>query len=671
MPSIVFLILLVLFVVAFVVIMVATKNFISKANILYVIPIGLIVWGLYVKGYMYQFGSFDLIAGYQTLASTIWAFMFRVERQYVEVLMAEDRVYSICVNLGIALCGITAWSSVLAFVKVALVNMIHVFIRLHRHPVDLVYGYDDDAVEYCKNTKCAILWIDPRKRKLTAEDKKSLYLDGVYIIYKPYSGKALTRQLRFVTGIVQVLVLQKKSELMPMLFESLDTVKTHQGLEIVFKVQTEQERLSYVNEQLSLHARGNEGAAIAASSFDYHEIIGRDFSYSHNIALYLPKDFVQDGALLPNKEIRVMIFGFGRTGKAIYRSLLLNNQFVEIVDGHYRAKKIHFSLFDSRPEAFQTPDLSHLLHFDMLRQKATRSALPPMELTADVKTHVLNVAAEVSPDLLSAISGDENTFTFYVLALDDAMTNSMLAERLATLVDQSRAVILYCVDHHSERLLGNYPCCIPYGFKDEILSHAFLTNESLFRLAKSQNEAYNLSSGTKSSFYALPIIEKMSNVYSEINLRFKMNLLGFDIAESGERVSEEEFQAAYDPEGKAQAPIVYEEYKALSTRNALIYQEHLRWCVFYFLNGYRSMDLSEIGFQGKPIHKDPLNRKHACLTSFEGLDRVHRFEAKLYQEHGIEKTLLDVETYKYDASILDNAYDALNKEGLVLIRRDK
>ena len=111
----------------------------------------------------------------------------------------------------------------------------------------------------------------------------------------------------------------------------------------------------------------------------------------------------------------------------------------------------------------------------------------------------------------------------------------------------------------------------------------------------------------------------------------------------------------------------YNDYFELNLGNALIYQEHLRWAMYYFLYDYKGMKLEDIKLiDGKIVHKDIPNRKHACITSFEGADKLHRYELQMYLDNNITKSISNVETFQYDMK-LDTAYEELTQLGYKVI----
>ena len=55
----------------------------------------------------------------------------------------------------------------------------------------------------------------------------------------------------------------------------------------------------------------------------------------------------------------------------------------------------------------------------------------------------------------------------------------------------------------------------------------------------------------------------------------------------------------------------YQEYFEINISTALIYQEHLRWAMFYFLYDYKGMKLSQIRLENKKIFSVFYNRGKA------------------------------------------------------------
>ena len=443
--------------------------------------------------------------------------------------------------------------------------------------------------------------------------------------------------------------------------------------------------------------------------------------------MYLPKGFIEEGVVTPiddkteeTKNINVVMLGFGKTSKAILKSLIMNNQFVQVVDNKYTCKKINLEIYDKSDEVFNDSLITHIEKFSELCKEDFFDFDPelgPLELTVEMKHKKCDVKSDASEEFLKSIIKKKNNsdFTFYIIGLSSSVDNSLVAEMLSKIVPPSSSIIFYNVDAYNERLLSDSKICIPFGFKNDILSHDNITVEDIFTLAKLNNDEYNRKSGKNNDFYAIPIIEKLSNIYKEINLRFKLNLIGLDYTKDPEieglkyrkedsDLQEKVYLDYYNPslyhlsleeiikkelededseysklikenteESKAKAQLLIEEkkysqYFNLNLGNALIYQEHLRWAMYYFLYDYRGMKLSDIHFDenGKIVHKDIPNRRHACITSFIGIDKLHRHELQMFLDAAKDKKLSQVETFQYDMK-LDTAYDELVELGYKII----
>ena len=677
MPSIFFLISILIFLVVVIVLAFFTKTIISKRALWYSAPLVVYMFLIYVTGYQYAEGDPNVIVLFNCLVAALKSFAFEINNSYVIDLVNADIIYAISLYIGVICSGLTLVFGALELVKAAFYNDFTRFFRLFGCKADIVLGYNDDTMKYCKNNKKAVMWIDPAIMNLTKEDKMKLYDEDIIYIYAPFNAKRLIRYSIFVLKNLFVICFQKDCEYISTILKTLEELNSSRKI-IEFHVQTKSDHLAFVNEQLTRKCVGKDN--IMASSFDYYELMSRKFSLDHNIARYLPNGFIKNGVVTPGRNINVVMLGYGKTAKAVLKSILINNQFVEVVNGKYQCKKINVELYDSEETVLEDKMVTHVFDFQKLCEVDYFNfdpTLGPIELTATIEPHGnCNVKSDTSNEFLASLKKSENDFTFYVIALSSSVDNTMLAESLSKTVSESSSIIFYNVDDRNEELMTESKICIPFGYKNEILSHDNITVEDLCSLAKLNNDSYNKKSGKNNDFYAIPIIEKLSNIYKEINLRFKLNLIGLDYDFSAtEGLDEKEYKKRFNskkyykstrklrsenPGGDIEE-LKYQQYFNINLSNALIYQEHLRWAMFYFLYDYKGMKLSEIKFiNGKIVHKDIPNRRHACITSFEGIDKLHRYELQMYKDNKVSKKLSDVETFQYDMK-LDTAYEELTK----------
>ena len=648
---------------------------------------------IFTKGYMNKGINPTGLTYFSFILASIKAFTFEINQDFVKELVAVDNLYAWSLYIGVFSCGVTLLFGVLELITSAFRNSFLGFVKLIGLNADIVLGYNEDAIKYSESNKKALLWIDPRIANLTKEDKKKLYDKGIAYVYAPFTSSRLWWKTLLTLRVVDVICFQKDEEYLAIILKTLEKFKVRFKT-FFFHVQAKSDHLSFVNEQLTKRcACGNK---VMASSFDYYELMSRKFSLDHNLAMYLPNGFIEEGVVKPDREINVVMLGFGKTAKAVLKSIIINNQFVyyDEESKKYKCKKINIELYDESEKAFDDSLVTHIEHFSELCEKDYFNFDPdlgPLELTVNLTHKALNVKSDTSKEFISSLIRNQKDFTFYVVSLTSSVDNSMMAEALSKTVNESSSIIFYNIDDRSQRLLSDSNICIPFGFKNEILSHDTITVEDICTLAKLNNDSYNKKSGKNNDFYAIPIIEKLSNIYKEINLRFKLNLVGLDFVTDNtyeEEIKEKEEYLKYfnvdnyhrsledytkevlgvkELTGKEVLTkeqiekietMKYSEYFKVNRSVALIYQEHLRWAMFYFMYDYKGMKKSQIYLskEGKIIHKDIPNRKHICITSFDGVDKIHRYEHQFYLDNNINKRLSDVETFKYDMK-LDTAYE--------------
>lgn len=686
--SIFFLIFISLFLIGVIGVCLFTKKIISKQTLWFSIPLILYMFFIYMYGYYESANSLDVAAIFNCFVSALKSFTFEVNTKMVTLLVEKDIIYAISLYAGSACSSLALIFTTLELIKATLTNDFKKFKRLLKSNVSIVLGYNDDAFKYCKNDKTAILWIDSSNVKLSKEDKIKFFEEGIVYIYAPFDTKKILKTITFVSNKINIICFQTNGEYLPKILQTLEEIPNTNKV-IEFHVQTNGENLSFINEQMTKRCCKKDN--VIATAFDYHELIARQFSLNHTLAKYLPDTFIKEGTIAINKNINIVMFGYGKTAKALLKSIILNNQFVQVVNGKYQCKKINIDLYDIDDEIFDDEMLTKIENFSKLCDNNYFNFDPemgPIELTINLNHKQSNVKTDISDEFLNSLIKSENDFSFYFCCLSNSTDNTQLAEKISKTIDNNSSIIFYNIDEYNEKLLTDSSILIPFGYKHNILSYESIVLDDISALAQLNNEQYNKKSSQKNNFYKIPIIERLSNIYSELNIRFKLNLIGLDYTKENKEIglTKEEFEEYYNQKlthktiddyikegyklGEAEQ-LKYEDYFKINLANALIYQEHLRWSMFYFLNDFKGLHLSEIRYKdGKIIHKDVLNNKHACLTSFKGLDILHRYELKLYLDNDVNKTMSKVETYQYDMK-LDSVYDELTMLGYKIIKLNK
>jgi len=178
----------------------------------------------------------------------------------------------------------------------------------------------------------------------------------------------------------------------------------------------------------------------------------------------------------------------------------------------------------------------------------------------------------------------------------------------------------------------------------------------------------------------LEMIQQSSNLYRALNIPFKLEMLGYEMVERGGGVTEKQFFNRYAGTDSAEETNKkyddYSVYFKTEPCNVLAYIEHSRWNALYILYDYRQMSKAEIeklnGIdEGKTVsevkHKDTKKLKHACLTTYYGLDDLIKYKFGLiYGKTEAQKVkdkdarlLALSDIYKYDYIDLNSLYSSV------------
>ena len=646
-----------------------TKGFISSKNLAYFLPLLIVLFFIYYLGYSFQ-GKVDFITFIECLTGSLKGFKFEIVRSAVQPYMEANVLYAIDVYLAVLLSGITIISGLLGFFKIAIINFFKMLKRTSSRSLDIVFGTTNDAVEYVKKHRNSLLWVDPNLNKLTSDDKKAYFMAGVTYIYQRFTGKRINKYTVLAKGTIHIIVFQKDCEYLKYVLATIDELTPKNGKKYHFHVQSKNELLSFVDEKISAKCRGRIG--VIGSSFDSYELAARNFSNQYNLAYFLPRSFFDNGAILPEKDINVIMLGFGKASNAIFRSLLLNNQFVQKVDGKYQAKKINYYLFDKNEDAFANARVAYLKNINQV-SKTFKRGLEAIDLPYEIKDFKADVKSAFLKEYLNMFNKDSNSFSYFFICVDSPLENAALANQISNVTSPDSTIIFYNVDDYNEALIEDKANVIPYGFIGKMNSHEYITSDRLWELASLRNKDYcSLKGEVATDLDEKPIVEKQSNIYANLNLKFKLNVLGLDYVSDNDKecLDEKEYSKIYNPNNiSTDGDYDYNQYFEINTRTALAYQEHLRWLMFYVLNGFSVLPFADIKYDGnKIIHKDLHAKKHACMIPYYDLDKLSKYESKLTKG---KKTVKDVDLYKYDYQILDNLYKQIvNEAGYKIVKLD-
>ncbi len=415
------------------------------------------------------------------------------------------------------------------------------------------------------------------------------------------------------------------------------------------------------------------------TTFCSDELLARTFTQQHPVTQWLPGELLQpDASVAPEAQIHYYYLGFTELSRHIYRQSLLNNQLVSFREGQYRLHPIHYHIWDPlcEDEAWNISGLAHMLQ-RLQQQKEHFFPLPELPYAVEVQKKT----PDVYDGLLEIAQQAENPDTFLYILVDtgNSYRNLETAARLGSMLTGTSNY------HMFVRTDGNYTqnssLVTYYGNPQLVLRHDVIVNDALSTLARKLNQVYvaqqmgkpfqdpSVEKQALESWNRLSYFSIYSNLYAAMSLRLKLNLLGLDYVEDGKSENLHLLAEKYP----RKASYDYADYFSRSKRNALLAQEHARWNAYHLLAEYLPMKKADITVKsrdGSRVHfntKHPAAKRHACLTTFQGLDALssalaQRATALTGSAHGAP----DYDFYVYDEMLLLAAETLLAELGYSL-----
>lgn len=205
----------------------------------------------------------------------------------------------------------------------------------------------------------------------------------------------------------------------------------------------------------------------------------------------------------------------------------------------------------------------------------------------------------------------------------------------------------------------------------------FLESSSTLKVTvrASQNQA-NLVIQAMAFDSHISQLNYQSSLYAAISIVNKLNLMGLDLAlrtdDTHEAINEDSYYQIYDPLNlrlsnqngcERVADLVC--YRTTNLRNKIAELEHHRWNYFNILNGYVPLSIEEITAKDKPTINNRAALKHACLTSFSGLENL--FEQLIKHYPNLPKNQMDY-LYK-DYQVMDYLPNILSLSNYKIIKK--
>ena len=605
------------------------------------------------------------------LGSTIKLFVGEIEVDVVAEFTAAFSHFSIAYMLGVILALLTTISTAIEVFSTSITNGFRLAKALKKDNCDIVVGNSAKALHYAKTCN-AVLLLDDGVDKETV---KELIEDGYAVLRKGFTVQLLgSRQFNATTRYNIVCTEAEKT------LDYIDTFIAYKKAEtnaknIYLYVELEGEKAETIRREI---IEKNEVEAFI-DTFSTSELLARTFTHANPVTKYLPKEYIEDAAIKQGTEISVFVLGFGTLGQEVYRQSVLNNQLVTF-DGEYKVLPINYYLCDTGIDVTEwnigglPEDLGEL-------NAAEYFPLPELPFNTNVIDRT-----PASREVLTAIKRQvqkANSYTFIIIDTDEDCRNIEIGAKLKTMLFGSEN---YHIFVRSEAAYTEDDEIVTYfGNSEDVFNHDVIVNDSLSAMAKKLNEVYTaqyadaqernrpdfahyIQQKAEKDWQGLDYFTLYSNIYSAMNLRTKLNLLGLDFVKDGNGANTTLIGERHGHKGE----YAYSEYFTPSVRNALIAQEHARWNAYHLLSEYLPLDKNGITVKsqdGKKVRfnvKNTAAKKHACLTTYNGLNEL---SAYLAEKAGNGCTAADYDYYIYDEMLITSAEELLTSLGYSVIEK--
>ncbi|MHC6202866.1 Rossmann-fold NAD(P)-binding domain-containing protein [Breznakiellaceae bacterium SP9] len=449
-------------------------------------------------------------------------------------------------------------------------------------------------------------------------------------------------------------------------------------------------RIMYTNIERTEHFKFSETAGGKIQFFNPYEITARSFLFDNPITKFIPPSYIDTKTARLIKKDFVFLHVFIGFGKANYELLKQSIAANQILGADYHALVIDTSLQDSKStfmnqasglftnkeeqdteEYFPVPQEKYRIDFiecDVLSKEMYDTVINRVK-----DTDASAVIVSLGNVQLSAETAMEIRQRCYMELEEDKVKKTHIfvrAKEHSPIVD---AEVL------NPKINDNAGIRIePFGFEAAILTLDHIIDMDMDILAKHiavnyagtstkeqperMNERINLKWCTIGNF------KRESNRSAALSIGIKLNMMGFDLVYDKSEIQDasEEFKRVYGFE-QAQKLRAAEDMErdaggniANTIRNNLARLEHQRWNAFHLVKGWMPMPKNMVRADSRQNER---TKKHACITTFEGLDELAKLQAALKCKDNpaldYQDTLKKSDTMHYDCDQMDCLEDNL------------
>lgn len=317
------------------------------------------------------------------------------------------------------------------------------------------------------------------------------------------------------------------------------------------------------------------------------------------VTRFPPVDYVQpdNSKALATKDFNAMILGFGKVGAYSLRFLSEQGQFV---GSDFRVVVVDKDI-DNKAGVF-------------------KSRFPGME-HFDIEYKNLNVN---SLDFWNLLEGRLNVLDYVVVSLGDTELNVATAINIHRFIDKKadHSIDIFVKVHDNADIdlmkvtAQSFGHIHVFGSDEDIFTEEIVINEAQMSLAKKIHHYYDekKEENKKTDWKYLTSMKKISNISAAFHIAVKLKMMGMSVEDVEKFSNEFEFLSVLGAE----------------RLENLAKGEHLHWNATLFSNEW---DVWKLIPADRLSNKDDKRKLHACLVSWEELEKVEQRFGEPYREY--------------------------------------
>lgn len=661
------------------------NNF-KKGKCLYIYFISL---PLYFIGYYYASGEI-ILSFFNAVKSNVELVVLKYDLDGVMRLLSECSIYRTALYLCFSLVLVNAVLVVVAMLyeKFVISVKMHLFYRKDDKVLILI-GNNEDNIHIAESTNLKTLILSENESK----EKYYLCKNNILCSSKKYT------MLEDLLARVNQLPEREVTIIINTGNNSSNFVYANNVLNFIKS--NDKSELDHYNKGVECYVFSDDYnklllQSIEDSSFRAIKVINKYSIIANQLCFEYPASrFLSDnqvdreiGVVKDGVEINHCFIGFGKTSRAIFNVAFFNDQMLQKSNGEIKNMQINYNMFDISDALNGIEFCNGYKRYEGKFGDACHldGYYPLVGKCASVNFHKCNVNSEsFYKDFEKHLILNPCGLNLVTISLGNEIKNIDMCEKIYARAYNSGINIRFMIkiDNYKtkkaveDRFKAVGLCGVVFfGVKESIYTYDGVASElvecmAIFRHMLYMNKKLNIEESIKNSDNLMQIasdywryefdrVKRASNKYALLNVRSKLNLLGFDISMKESAIDcAEQFKNVY-----------FNRNNLLQAREAIAMQEHARWNSYMISNGYIPASKEEYFEAAKCASVDGnlkkqllRNKKHINITTFDGL--------KEFQKDSIEKlnkTEDDADVIKYDYQVLDSICEILEKFNCKIIK---